>query len=70
MRSGPNWPIPSDLKWEDIDGYPRAYRAAGEGTPIVLVHGSTNERPIRKQTLRLAAPVSQRAGVLFLPPQV
>ena len=39
----PNWPIPSELKWEAINGYPMAYRDAGEGTPIVLVHGSTND---------------------------
>jgi hypothetical protein len=39
----PNWPIPSELKREAINGYPRAYRDAGEGTPIVLVHGSTND---------------------------
>jgi pimeloyl-ACP methyl ester carboxylesterase len=39
----PNWPIPSELKWEAINGYPMAYREAGKGTPIVLVHGSTND---------------------------
>jgi pimeloyl-ACP methyl ester carboxylesterase len=37
----PSWPIPSELKWEAINGYPMAYRDAGEGTPIILVHGST-----------------------------
>jgi pimeloyl-ACP methyl ester carboxylesterase len=39
----PNWPIPSELKWEAINGYPMTYRDAGEGTAIVLVHGSTND---------------------------
>ncbi|WP_158091553.1 alpha/beta fold hydrolase [Bradyrhizobium canariense] len=39
----PNWPIPSELKWEEINGYPMAYRDAGEGTPILLVHGSTSD---------------------------
>ncbi|MGY4352216.1 pimeloyl-ACP methyl ester carboxylesterase [Bradyrhizobium sp. GM7.3] len=39
----PNWPIPSELTWEAINGYPMAYREAGEGTPIVLVHGSTSD---------------------------
>ncbi|MET4045831.1 alpha/beta hydrolase [Bradyrhizobium sp. RT6a] len=39
----PDWPIPSELKWEAINGYPMAYREAGEGTPIVLVHGSTSD---------------------------
>lgn len=39
----PSWPIPSDLKWEAVNGYPMAYRDAGGGTPIVLVHGSTND---------------------------
>ncbi|MEY9181487.1 pimeloyl-ACP methyl ester carboxylesterase [Bradyrhizobium sp. USDA 326] len=37
----PHWPIPPELKWEAINGYPMAYRDAGEGTSIVLVHGST-----------------------------
>jgi pimeloyl-ACP methyl ester carboxylesterase len=39
----PNWPIPPGIKWEAINGYPMAYRDAGNGTPIVLVHGSTND---------------------------
>jgi esterase len=39
----PSWPIPSELKWEAVSGYPMAYRDAGNGTPIVLVHGSTND---------------------------
>jgi esterase len=39
----PSWPIPSELKWEAVNGYPMAYRDAGNGTPIVLVHGSTND---------------------------
>ncbi|MGY4370693.1 esterase [Bradyrhizobium sp. LB1.3] len=39
----PNWPIPPELKWEAINGYPMAYRDAGEGTAVLLVHGSTND---------------------------
>src|SRR4051794_1411799 len=39
----PSWPIPSELKWEAINGYPMAYRDAGEGTAVLLVHGSTND---------------------------
>jgi esterase len=39
----PNWPIPSEIKWEPVNGYPMAYRDAGNGPPIVLVHGSTND---------------------------
>jgi pimeloyl-ACP methyl ester carboxylesterase len=39
----PSWPLPSGLKWEAINGYPMAYRDAGSGTAIVLVHGSTND---------------------------
>jgi len=39
----PSWPIPSEIKWEAVNGYPMAYRDAGNGTPIVLVHGSTND---------------------------
>ncbi|MET4374874.1 pimeloyl-ACP methyl ester carboxylesterase [Bradyrhizobium sp. LB1.3] len=39
----PNWPIPSELKWEAVNGYPMAYRDVGQGTSIVLVHGSTSD---------------------------
>lgn len=39
----PSWPIPSGMKWEAVNGYPMAYREAGRGTPIVLVHGSTSD---------------------------
>ena len=39
----PGWSIPPELKWEAINGYPMAYRDAGNGTPVVLVHGSTND---------------------------
>jgi pimeloyl-ACP methyl ester carboxylesterase len=39
----PDWPIPSDIKWEAINGYPMAYRDAGNGTAIVLVHGSVSD---------------------------
>ena len=37
----PSWPVPPELKWEAVNGYPMAYRDAGRGTPIVLVHGAT-----------------------------
>src|SRR5438128_6194572 len=39
----PSWPIPSEVKWESVNGYPMAYRDAGNGTPIVLVHGAVND---------------------------
>lgn len=39
----PSWPIPSELKWQCVNGYPKAYRDAGSGTPIVLVHGLAND---------------------------
>src|SRR5215813_4503348 len=39
----PSWPIPEGIKWEAVNGYPMAYRDAGSGAPIVLVHGSTND---------------------------
>lgn len=39
----PTWPIPSELKWEAVNGYPMAYRDVGQGTSIVLVHGSTSD---------------------------
>ena len=39
----PTWPIPGELKWQAVNGYPMAYRDAGHGTPVVLVHGSAHD---------------------------
>ena len=39
----PSWPIPSEIKWVAVNGYPMAYRVAGNGTPIVLVHASISD---------------------------
>jgi len=39
----PNWPIPPELKWEPVNGYPMSYRDIGEGPPIVFVHGSITD---------------------------
>src|SRR5262245_20399332 len=39
----PSWPIPSEIKWEAINGYAMAYRDAGNRTPVVLVHLATND---------------------------
>jgi hypothetical protein len=39
----PSWPIPPDLKWQPVNGYPMAYRDVGSGVPIVLVHGSATD---------------------------
>jgi len=36
----PKWPIPSDVKWIEVNGYPMAYQDNGAGAPLVLVHGS------------------------------
>jgi len=36
----PKWPIPSDAKWIEVDGYPMAYQDSGTGAPLVLVHGA------------------------------
>jgi pimeloyl-ACP methyl ester carboxylesterase len=34
----PTWPIPEGIKTVDVNGYPLAYREAGSGTPLVLLH--------------------------------
>lgn len=39
----PGWPIPPEMKWVAVNGYPMAYRDAGRGTPIVFVHGSAHD---------------------------
>jgi esterase len=36
----PKWPIPSDAKWIQVNGYPMAYQDRGAGVPLILVHGS------------------------------
>ena len=36
----PNWPIPFDVKWIEVNGYPMAYQDSGAGAPLVLVHGA------------------------------
>jgi pimeloyl-ACP methyl ester carboxylesterase len=36
----PKWPIPFDVKWIDVNGYPMAYQDSGAGAPLVLVHGA------------------------------
>ena len=36
----PKWPIPPDVKWIGVNGYPMAYQDHGSGVPLVLVHGS------------------------------
>lgn len=38
-----NWPIPEGLRTVPIDGYPLAFQDKGEGTPVVLVHGSLGD---------------------------
>ena len=37
------WSIPSDAKCVQVNGYPIAYREAGKGVPLVLVHGSLTD---------------------------
>ena len=49
----PNWPIPADANSITVNGYPYAYREAGSGVPIVLIHGSIGD--YRVWTTQLAA---------------
>ena len=39
----PKWPIPSDVKWIEVNGYPMAYQDSGAGEPLVLIHGSLHD---------------------------
>jgi pimeloyl-ACP methyl ester carboxylesterase len=34
----PTWPIPEGVKTIEVNGYPMAYREAGSGIPLVLLH--------------------------------
>jgi pimeloyl-ACP methyl ester carboxylesterase len=34
------WTVPNDARWLEINSYPLAFKDAGHGSPIVLVHGS------------------------------
>ena len=38
--TAPAWPIPADVRFIEVNGYPIAYQDRGSGTPLVLVHGS------------------------------
>jgi esterase len=37
------WPIPSDAKCLEVNGYPITYQDAGSGPTVVLVHGSITD---------------------------
>jgi pimeloyl-ACP methyl ester carboxylesterase len=43
VEAAPRWPLPEGIKSVEVNGYEMAYREAGSGTPIVLVHGSVND---------------------------
>ena len=47
------WPIPPDAKSITVNGYPYAYREAGGGVSVVLIHGSIGD--YRVWTTQLAA---------------
>ena len=47
------WPIPADAKSIEVNGYPYAYKDAGGGVPIVLIHGSIGD--YRVWTSQIAA---------------
>ena len=36
--AAPNWPIPDGIKTIEVNGYDMAYREAGSGIPLVLLH--------------------------------
>jgi esterase len=36
----PRWPIPSGVRWIEVNGYPMAYQDNGSGVPLILVHGA------------------------------
>ena len=39
----PKWPLPAEVKWIEVNGYPMAYQDHGSGVPLVLVHGSFSD---------------------------
>ena len=57
----PKWPIPSDVRWIEVNGYPMAYQDSGAGTPLVLVHGSFCDYRIWREQLE---PFSKKHRVL------
>jgi hypothetical protein len=36
----PSWPIPSEARWLEVNGYPLTYQDVGHGPAVVPVHGS------------------------------
>lgn len=55
------WPIPADALTVEVNGYPYAYRQAGSGVPVVLIHGSIGD--YRVWTSQLSA-LSKRNCVI------
>lgn len=35
-----SWPVPDNVKTVEVNGYPLAYAEAGNGSPVVIIHGA------------------------------
>jgi pimeloyl-ACP methyl ester carboxylesterase len=35
-----SWPVPDNVKTVEVNGYPLAYTEAGNGSPVVIIHGA------------------------------
>lgn len=55
LAAGPaladGWPVPEGLKTVMLDGYPLAYAEAGQGVPIVILHGAWVDQRLFKGQL-------------------
>ena len=49
------WPLPEGIKSVEVNGYPMAYRESGNGTPLILVHGSLNDYRYWNSEIRVFA---------------
>lgn len=49
--AAPSWPIPDGVKTVEVDGYPLAYAEAGQGVPLVIIHGAWVDQRLFNATL-------------------
>jgi esterase len=43
VEAAPKWPLPDGIKSIEVNGYDMAYREAGSGAPLVMVHGAMSD---------------------------
>lgn len=50
-QAAPSWPVPDGLKTVEVEGYPLAYAEAGQGEPLLILHGAWVDQRLFKVQL-------------------